>query len=99
MNRPEQAIAKLESASKRYGAVLALDQVSLDLRRGEVFAVLGPNGAGKTTAILLLLGLLHPDTGSAQLFGELPQSSPLAAASWCDVADHVACRTRSRSAN
>jgi ABC-2 type transport system ATP-binding protein len=74
MNRPEQAIAKLESASKRYGAVLALDQVSLDLHRGEVFAVLGPNGAGKTTAISLLLGLLHPDTGSAQVFGESPQS-------------------------
>jgi ABC-2 type transport system ATP-binding protein len=67
-------IAKLESASKRYGAVLALDQVTLDLRRGEVFALLGPNGAGKTTAISLLLGLLHPDTGSAQVFGESPQS-------------------------
>jgi ABC-2 type transport system ATP-binding protein len=74
MNRPEQAIAKLERASKRYGAVLALDQVTLDLRRGEVFALLGPNGAGKTTAISLLLGLLHPDTGSAQVFGESPQS-------------------------
>jgi ABC-2 type transport system ATP-binding protein len=54
--------------------VLALDQVTLDLRRGEVFALLGPNGAGKTTAISLLLGLLHPDTGSAQVFGESPQS-------------------------
>jgi ABC-2 type transport system ATP-binding protein len=74
MNRPEQPIAKLESAGKRYGAVLALDQVSLELRRGEVFAVLGPNGAGKTTAISLLLGLLRPDTGSVQVFGEPPQS-------------------------
>jgi ABC-2 type transport system ATP-binding protein len=74
MNRPEQAIAKLERASKRYGAVLALDQVTLDLRRGEVFALLGPNGAGKTTAISLLLGLLHPDTGSVQVLGESPQS-------------------------
>ena len=54
--------------------MLALDQVSLDLRRGEVFALLGPNGAGKTTAISLLLGLLHPDTGSAQVFGKSPQS-------------------------
>jgi ABC-2 type transport system ATP-binding protein len=74
MNRPDQTIARLESASKRYGEVLALDQVSLDVRRGEVLAVHGPNGAGKTTAISLLLGLLRPDTGSAQVFGLSPHS-------------------------
>jgi ABC-2 type transport system ATP-binding protein len=69
-----ETIAKLEGASKRYGAVLALDQVSLDVQRGEVLAVLGPNGAGKTTAISLLLGLLQPDAGSAQVFGRQPRT-------------------------
>jgi len=74
MQRGGQVIANLEGASKRYGAVLALDQVSLGLQRGEVLAVLGPNGAGKTTAISLLLGLLRPDAGSARVFGLAPQS-------------------------
>jgi ABC-2 type transport system ATP-binding protein len=74
MNAMVETIANLDGASKRYGAVLALDRVSLDLRRGEVLAVLGPNGAGKTTAISLLLGLIKPDTGTAGVFGMLPQS-------------------------
>ncbi len=68
------SIARLDGASKRYGSVLALDGVDLDVRRGEVLALLGPNGAGKTTAISLLLGLLQADSGSATLFGEAPQS-------------------------
>src|SRR3954463_9475320 len=67
-------VARLQGASKRYGAVLALDRVDLDVRRGEVLAVLGPNGAGKTTAISLLLGLLRTDTGSATLFDSPPQA-------------------------
>jgi ABC-2 type transport system ATP-binding protein len=67
-------VAKLDTASKRYGGVLALDRVDLEVRRGEVLAVLGPNGAGKTTAISLLLGLLKTDTGSATLFDAAPQS-------------------------
>ena len=66
-------VARLDGASKRYGGVLALDRVDLEIRRGEVLAVLGPNGAGKTTAISLLLGLLRTDTGTATLFGAAPQ--------------------------
>src|SRR4029079_16138267 len=61
--------------SRRFGTVLALDQVSLEVRRGEVLALLGPNGAGKTTAISLLLGLQQPDAGSADLFGVPPRSN------------------------
>ena len=73
--RPQgEVIAKLDAASKRYGAVLALDRVDLDVRGGEVLALLGPNGAGKTTAISLLLGLLEADTGSATLFDAAPKS-------------------------
>ncbi|HEX2164531.1 MAG TPA: ABC transporter ATP-binding protein, partial [Thermoanaerobaculia bacterium] len=69
--------AALVGASKRYGAVLALDRVDLAVERGEVVAVLGPNGAGKTTAVSLLLGLKRPDGGAARLFG-LEPSSPAA---------------------
>jgi ABC-2 type transport system ATP-binding protein len=74
MQEQGEVIAELEAASKRYGAVLALDRVSLEVRRGEVLALLGPNGAGKTSAISLLLGLLEADTGSAKVFGEAPKS-------------------------
>src|SRR3569832_2625463 len=69
-----QTIASLEQASKRYGDVMALDRVDLELRAGEVLAVLGPNGAGKTTAIALLLGLAATDADTAAVFGGPPQS-------------------------
>ena len=67
-------VAELCGTSKRFGKVLALDQLSLEVNRGELFALLGPNGAGKTTAIALLLGFEQPDGGSARLFGRSPQS-------------------------
>jgi ABC-type multidrug transport system ATPase subunit len=70
---PADAIATLKEARKSFGATLALDGLSLDVRRGELLAVLGPNGAGKSTAISLLLGLLRPDSGSVQVFGESPE--------------------------
>ena len=65
-------LAELSGVSKRYGKIVALDGLDLEVRRGELFAVLGPNGAGKTTAISLLLGLRQPDTGTARLFGRSP---------------------------
>lgn len=49
--------------------VTAVDQLSLDVRRGEVFGFLGPNGAGKTTTIKMLMGLIYPTRGSASIFG------------------------------
>jgi ABC-2 type transport system ATP-binding protein len=58
-----------EGLSKRYGATLALDDLHLEVRPGEVYGYLGPNGAGKTTTIRLLLGLHRPTSGSARLFG------------------------------
>ncbi len=66
-------VAALRGASKRYGRLQALDGVDLEVRRGELLALLGPNGAGKSTAIGLLLGLLRPDAGRAELFGGNPQ--------------------------
>jgi polyether ionophore transport system ATP-binding protein len=58
-----------EGLTKRYGATLALDDLRLEVRPGEVYGYLGPNGAGKTTTIRLLLGLHRPTSGSARLFG------------------------------
>jgi ABC-2 type transport system ATP-binding protein len=55
--------------SKRYGAIEAVRDVSLTVERGEAFGFLGLNGAGKTTTIRILLDLLRPSGGSAQLFG------------------------------
>ena len=68
----QDCLAELSGASKRFGKVVALDGLDLQVRRGELFALLGPNGAGKTTAISLLLGLQHPDAGVASLFGQSP---------------------------
>src|SRR6516165_8072515 len=67
-------LAELAEASKRFGNVLALDKLSLEVRSGELLALLGPNGAGKTTAIALLLGLQRPETGQARLFGLPPEA-------------------------
>ncbi|HEY6894805.1 MAG TPA: ABC transporter ATP-binding protein, partial [Rhodanobacteraceae bacterium] len=66
--------ARLLAVRKRYGSVMALDGVDLDARPGELLALLGPNGAGKSTAIGLLLGLLEPDAGEVELFGESPHA-------------------------
>ena len=71
----QSTVAQLKNASKRFGQVQAVKNVSLDIHAGEVLALLGPNGAGKTTAISLLLGLLKPSIGSALLFGKDPQST------------------------
>jgi len=58
-----------EALFKRYGATLAVEQLSLSVARGEVYGYLGPNGAGKTTTIRLLLGLHRASSGAARLFG------------------------------
>src|SRR5215510_2387150 len=54
---------------KRYGEVVAVDRLSLEVARGECFGLLGPNGAGKTTTIEILEGLLEPDAGDVHILG------------------------------
>src|ERR1700733_2275815 len=74
IDRPEgSVIASLRSVSKKFGQQVALDRLSLELRRGEVVALLGPNGAGKTTAVRLLLGLSQATSGEVEIFGGNPR--------------------------
>jgi ABC-2 type transport system ATP-binding protein len=60
------------NVTKRFGAVVALSGVELDLHRGEMFGLIGPDGAGKTTAIRLMCGLLHADGGEIRVLGYDP---------------------------
>jgi ABC-2 type transport system ATP-binding protein len=61
------AVARLKNVTKRYRSQLALDDVSLEIPPGVVVALLGENGAGKTTSLRILLGLLQPDAGKAEV--------------------------------
>lgn len=60
---------ELEQITKSFGRVRALDGLNLAIRAGEVHGLLGPNGAGKSTTIRVLLGMLHPDSGTASVLG------------------------------
>src|SRR3954447_10461415 len=67
-------IVRTDRLSKRYGDRLAVDSVSLTVRRGEVYGFLGPNGAGKTTTLRMVLGLVRPSSGRATVLGAAPGS-------------------------
>ncbi len=69
----------IEGLTKRYGRTLALDKVSFDVKRGELFALLGPNGAGKTTMLHILCTILRADEGRAQINGVDIAKDPLGA--------------------
>jgi ABC-2 type transport system ATP-binding protein len=70
-----EAVASLNHATKRFpNGVIALDDLCLTLRRGEVVALLGPNGAGKSTAVKLLMGLSLPTSGIVSIFGADPRN-------------------------
>lgn len=62
-----QTVLHVDSVSKSYGALKALDEISLSVTRGEFVALLGPNGAGKSTLFQLLTGLFVPDMGSIEI--------------------------------
>jgi ABC-2 type transport system ATP-binding protein len=66
---PREAVVSVNSLSKSYGEVLAVDDVTFSLEAGTVTGYLGPNGAGKTTTLRLLLGLAAPTGGEALVFG------------------------------
>src|SRR5262245_54210243 len=89
---PCMAVLSLDGLSKRFGARLAVDAVSFDVREREVFGLLGPNGSGKSTLLRLVTGYLRPTAGSARVggidvvrdghaarrrIGYVPESAPL----------------------
>lgn len=66
---PPPAVIEIDRLVKRFGAFVAVDELTLGVKEGEVFGLLGSNGAGKTTAIRILCGLLQPSAGRASVLG------------------------------
>ncbi len=67
-------VISVDHLVKSYGSQRAVDDISFQVKAGEIFGILGPNGAGKTTTIELLAGLRKPDSGTAQVLGLDPQN-------------------------
>jgi len=70
-------VLETKGLTKHYGDFVAVDDLNLSIRKGEVFGLLGPNGAGKTTTILMLLGLTEPTAGEVRVLGFDPARQPL----------------------
>ncbi|WP_149203465.1 ABC transporter ATP-binding protein [Actinotalea subterranea] len=74
MDATDQAVVvQATGVTRRFGSTVALDDVSLTVRQGELVGLLGPNGAGKTTLLSLVTGLRRPDSGEVRLFGGDPR--------------------------
>ena len=69
---PEAPAIRFDGVTRRYGAVTALENLTFEVRPGEMFGLIGPDGAGKTTTIRLAGGLLRPDAGRITVFGRDP---------------------------
>ena len=76
------SIVQALGLTKKFGALTAVDQLTLDVREGEIFALVGPDGAGKTTTMRLLTGLMDPTEGRSVVVGKdvakHPDASPTA---------------------
>ena len=69
----ENVAIQVENLKKSYGASVAVERISFEMQRGEVFGIVGPNGAGKTTTVECLSGLRKPDSGTVRVLGLDPQ--------------------------
>ncbi|HOG59477.1 MAG TPA: ATP-binding cassette domain-containing protein [Anaerolineaceae bacterium] len=72
-----ETVLKVLNLVKKYGAKLAVDDVSFEVQEGEIFSLLGPNGAGKTTTISILSTLFSPTAGDAEIFGYSVTKNPM----------------------
>lgn len=72
------SVLEVDSIEKQFAQVKAVDRLSFDVRKGEIFALLGPNGAGKTTTVRMLMGIIRPDTGVIRYSLSDSQTWPLA---------------------
>lgn len=75
----EPAAIAVRSLTKRFGDIVAVDDISFDVRRGEIFGFLGPNGAGKTTTVRMLTGIIKPDVGDIHILGHDVARDPVSA--------------------
>jgi ABC-2 type transport system ATP-binding protein len=78
MAASSESAVELKSVVKRYGEILAVDNVDLSIRSAEIFGLLGPNGSGKSTTLKMLLDLVQPDSGSVNVLGIDVQKDPIA---------------------
>ena len=69
MTTNSTSAVELKGVAKRYGEILAVDNMDLTINPGEIFGLLGPNGSGKSTTLKMLLGLVQPDYGSVNVLG------------------------------
>ena len=67
--QPHEVVLRTTGLVKRFGSITAVDGLDLEVRRGEVVGLLGPNGAGKSTTIGMVLGLITPTAGTAEVLG------------------------------
>jgi ABC-2 type transport system ATP-binding protein len=68
-------VVRLNGITKRFGEHTAVSGLDLEIPRGTIYGLLGPNGSGKTTTIRMIMGILHPDEGSVDLFGQDPDQT------------------------
>jgi len=68
----KETILKINNLSKKYGKVQAVDKLSFEIYKGQIYGLLGPNGSGKTTTLGMILGVIEPDSGTYQWFNSLP---------------------------
>jgi len=73
----EKNMIEISSLSKRFGKITALNELSLNIKKGELLGIIGPNGAGKTTAIRIISCILHPDQGKVMVGGYNVMKNPL----------------------
>jgi ABC-2 type transport system ATP-binding protein len=69
INTDEENIIEVKNLTKRFGNFIATDDISFDIKKGQIFGLLGPNGAGKSTTFKMLCGLLKPSSGEATVLG------------------------------
>jgi len=69
-NNTDEVVVKTENLTKKFGNLVAVNELNLKIHRGEIFGFLGPNGSGKTTTIGMLIGLIRPTAGRIEIFGQ-----------------------------
>ena len=80
-----EAIIQLKNLTKKYDEQYAVNDLSLTIKKGEIFGLLGPNGAGKTTTILMILGLSEPTSGKVTVCGIDSTRNPIGVKKELDI--------------